>query len=90
MLQVERERECVAIVSHQAVLRALYGYFIGCPLKASAHGLGWGVCGGGVRMRVACTGVVPTLAAGCGEAPRSDPYGPLQAYATSPLQPLLR
>lgn len=26
--EMERERECVAIVSHQAVLRVVYGYFM--------------------------------------------------------------
>ncbi|KAL6771448.1 hypothetical protein ACKKBG_A26425 [Auxenochlorella protothecoides x Auxenochlorella symbiontica] len=30
--EVERERECVCIVAHQAVLRALYGYFMNRPL----------------------------------------------------------
>lgn len=29
--EVERERECVIIVAHQAVLRALYGYFMNKP-----------------------------------------------------------
>lgn len=29
--ELERERESVVIVSHQAVLRALYGYFLGVP-----------------------------------------------------------
>jgi len=31
--QMERERESVLIVAHQAVLRALYGYFQGIPLE---------------------------------------------------------
>ena len=31
--EVERERECVIIVAHQAVLRALYGYFMNRPLE---------------------------------------------------------
>ena len=31
--EVEREKECVCIVSHQAVLRALYGYFMNQPLE---------------------------------------------------------
>ncbi|EFN55319.1 hypothetical protein CHLNCDRAFT_134300 [Chlorella variabilis] len=31
--EVEREKECVVIVSHQAVLRALYGYFMNQPLE---------------------------------------------------------
>lgn len=30
--EVERERDCVCIVAHQAVLRALYGYFMNRPL----------------------------------------------------------
>ncbi|KAL6745907.1 6-phosphofructo-2-kinase-domain-containing protein [Haematococcus lacustris] len=30
--EIERERECVVIVSHQAVLRAVLGYFMGVPL----------------------------------------------------------
>lgn len=30
--EVERERECICIVAHQAVLRALYAYFRGIPL----------------------------------------------------------
>lgn len=29
--EMERERESVCIVSHQAVLRAIYGYFMGIP-----------------------------------------------------------
>ena len=33
--EVERERECVVIVAHQAVLRALYGYFMNKPLDVS-------------------------------------------------------
>jgi broad specificity phosphatase PhoE len=33
--EVERERECVCIVAHQAVLRALYGYFMNRPLDVS-------------------------------------------------------
>ncbi|PRW44500.1 G8 domain-containing [Chlorella sorokiniana] len=32
--EVEREKECVCIVSHQAVLRALYGYFMNQPLDS--------------------------------------------------------
>jgi 6-phosphofructo-2-kinase/fructose-2,6-biphosphatase len=36
--EVEREKECVVIVSHQAVLRALYGYFMNQPLEV--RGLG--------------------------------------------------
>ena len=41
---MEREKECVCIVSHQAVLRALYGYFMNQPLEVGA-----GVSTGGVR-----------------------------------------
>ena len=33
IIEIERERECVCIVAHQAVLRALYGYFNKIPLK---------------------------------------------------------
>lgn len=33
VIEVERERECVCIVAHQAVLRALYGYFMNRPLE---------------------------------------------------------
>lgn len=36
--EVERERECVVIVAHQAVLRALYGYFMNRPLEVRAGG----------------------------------------------------
>eukprot|EP00891_Asterochloris_glomerata_P000953 jgi/Astpho2/953/gw1.00016.135.1_t len=32
IIEIERERECVCIVAHQAVLRALYGYFNKVPL----------------------------------------------------------
>jgi len=32
VIEVERERECVCIVAHQAVLRVLYGYFMNQPL----------------------------------------------------------
>ncbi|PSC70832.1 6-phosphofructo-2-kinase fructose-2,6-bisphosphatase-like isoform X2 [Micractinium conductrix] len=32
--EAEREKECVCIVSHQAVLRALYGYFMNQPLES--------------------------------------------------------
>lgn len=35
-LQVERERECVVIVGHQAVLRAVVGYFLAVPLEVRA------------------------------------------------------
>ena len=34
IIEIERERECVCVVAHQAILRALYGYFTKCPLKA--------------------------------------------------------
>lgn len=33
VIEVERERECVCVVAHQAILRALYGYFTKTPLK---------------------------------------------------------
>ena len=36
IIEIERERECVCIVAHQAVLRALYGYFNKIPLKVSS------------------------------------------------------
>ena len=34
IIEIERERECVCVVAHQAILRALYGYFmkVGPPL----------------------------------------------------------
>jgi broad specificity phosphatase PhoE len=32
IIEIERERECVVVVAHQAVLRALYGYFMKIPL----------------------------------------------------------
>lgn len=38
IIEIERERECVCIVAHQAVLRALYGYFNKIPLKVCLHG----------------------------------------------------
>jgi len=40
--EVEREKECVCIVSHQAVLRALYGYFMDVSLEVGGRG-GWRV-----------------------------------------------
>lgn len=33
VIEAEREKECVCIVAHQAVLRALYGYFMNKPLQ---------------------------------------------------------
>ena len=36
IIEIERERECVCIVAHQAVLRALYGYFNKVPLAVRA------------------------------------------------------
>lgn len=44
--EVEREKECVCIVSHQAVLRALYGYFMNVdlevgPCTGGAGGVEW-------------------------------------------------
>ncbi len=35
IIELERERECVCVVAHQAVLRALYGYFTDTPLNVS-------------------------------------------------------
>ena len=32
IIEIERERECVCVVAHQAILRALYGAFQGTPL----------------------------------------------------------
>lgn len=31
VVEMERERECVCVVAHQAVLRAVYGYFTKAP-----------------------------------------------------------
>jgi len=36
IIELEREKECVLIVAHQAVLRALVGYFSSTPLKVRA------------------------------------------------------
>jgi hypothetical protein len=33
IIEMEREREYVLVVGHQAVLRAIYGYFMAVPLK---------------------------------------------------------
>lgn len=33
VVEMERERESVCIVGHQAILRAIYGYFMRIPLK---------------------------------------------------------
>ena len=39
VIEIERERECVCVVAHQAILRAIYGYFTKTPLKARrTHG----------------------------------------------------
>ena len=35
IIEIERERECVCVVAHQAILRALYGYFTKVPLAVS-------------------------------------------------------
>lgn len=35
VIEIERERECMVVVAHQAILRALYGYFMKIPLKVS-------------------------------------------------------
>ena len=39
IIELERERECVCVVAHQAVLRALYGYFTDTPLQVSGQRL---------------------------------------------------
>ena len=36
VIEIERERECVCVVGHQAILRALYGYFTKTPLAVRA------------------------------------------------------
>ena len=36
VIEIERERECVCVVGHQAILRALYGYFTKTPLAVGA------------------------------------------------------
>lgn len=36
IIELEREKECVCIVGHQAVLRALYGYCAAVPLQVRA------------------------------------------------------
>ena len=38
IIEIERERECMCVVAHQAVLRALYGYFMKIPLKVGCSG----------------------------------------------------
>ena len=35
IIEIERERECVCVVAHQAILRALYGYFMKVPLAVN-------------------------------------------------------
>jgi Histidine phosphatase superfamily (branch 1) len=40
IIEIERERECVCVVAHQAILRALYGYFQGTPLAVRVEDLG--------------------------------------------------
>lgn len=35
IIELERERECVCIVAHQAVLRVILGYFTATPLAVS-------------------------------------------------------
>ena len=37
IIEIERERECVLVVGHQAILRALYGYFTKTPLEARSR-----------------------------------------------------
>ena len=38
IIEIERERECVCVVAHQAILRALYGYFQGTSLAVRVIG----------------------------------------------------
>ena len=45
IIEIERERECVCVVAHQAILRALYGYFTKCPLKVRPA-LQWAIAAG--------------------------------------------
>ena len=33
IIEMEREKECVCVVGHQAVLRAVLGYFTNTPLE---------------------------------------------------------
>lgn len=33
IIEMEREKECICVVGHQAILRAIYGYFTATPLK---------------------------------------------------------
>lgn len=33
IVEMERERECICVVGHQAILRAIYGYFMKVPLQ---------------------------------------------------------
>ena len=40
IIEIERERECVVVVAHQAILRALYGYFMKIPLSVRVVGGG--------------------------------------------------
>ena len=50
VIEIERERECVCVCAHQAILRALYGYFTKTPLA--------------VRIpQLLCLGLYPVLAA---------------------------
>ena len=35
IIEIEREKECVCVVAHQAVLRAVLGYFTSAPLEVS-------------------------------------------------------
>ena len=46
VIEIERERECMVVVAHQAILRALYGYFMKIPLKVHSmlSGLLLGCC----------------------------------------------
>lgn len=40
IIEIEREKECVLVVAHQAVLRAILGYFTAAPLEVCAQRLG--------------------------------------------------
>ena len=50
IIEMEREKECIVVVGHQAVLRAVLGYFMAKPLAVRGRGRreGWrGEAGGG-------------------------------------------
>ncbi len=37
VVEMEREKECVVVVGHQAVLRAVLGYFLATPLEVRVY-----------------------------------------------------